>query len=223
MTQQISGRPAARLSTLLALAIVCLGLGACQRAYYGTMEAFGVHKREILVDRVESARGDQTEAKEEFQTALQKFSDVVNFQGGNLEAKYEELKSQLDRCENKASNLRSRIKSIESVAEALFREWETELEEYASADLRRRSEESLRDTSARYDKLVSAMYRAERKMEPVLAAFRDQVLYLKHNLNAQAIASLQGEVVTLESNVAELIAEMERAIAEADSFIQNMG
>ncbi|MFG0252702.1 MAG: DUF2959 domain-containing protein [Phycisphaerales bacterium JB038] len=213
----------ARLAALVALSILCLGLGACQRAYYGTMEAFGVHKREILVDRVESAREDQTEAKEEFQTALEKFSAVVNFQGGDLEAKYVELKGQLDRCDSKAGALRSRIKSIEGVAQALFREWENELEQYSSPELRRKSEASLRDTRARYDKLVSAMYRAEGKMEPVLAAFRDQVLYLKHNLNAQAIASLQGEVVTLESNVAELIAEMERAIAEADAFIQNMG
>lgn len=59
-------------------------------------------------------------------------------------------------------------------------------------------------------------------MEPVLSSFRDHVLYLKHNLNAQAIASLQGELGGIESDVGRLIAEMERSIAEAQSFINDM-
>jgi hypothetical protein len=32
------------------------------------------------------------------------------------------------------------------------------------------------------------MLKAEQKIQPVLGAFRDQVLFLKHNLNANAIA-----------------------------------
>jgi hypothetical protein len=66
------------------------------------------------------------------------------------------------------------------------------------------------------------MKRAEKKIAPVLSAFRDQVLFLKHNLNAQAVASLQGELVSIESDVASLIREMEASINEADSFIQSL-
>jgi hypothetical protein len=66
------------------------------------------------------------------------------------------------------------------------------------------------------------MKRAERKIDPVLNAFRDQVLYLKHNLNAQAIASLQSELVSIESDVARLIQEMDASIREANSFIASM-
>ena len=36
----------------------------CSRAYYGAMEKVGVHKRDIMVDRVESARDAQQDAKE---------------------------------------------------------------------------------------------------------------------------------------------------------------
>ena len=66
------------------------------------------------------------------------------------------------------------------------------------------------------------MKRAERKIDPVLSAFQDQVLYLKHNLNAQAIASLQSELASIEIDVARLIKEMEASIKEADSFIRTM-
>lgn len=205
------------LSLLLAAATT-----GCQSAYYGTMEKFGVHKRDILVDRVEEARDDQEEAKEEFQTALDKFSSVVAFSGGDLRARYDELNAQLNRCDAKAEDVRERIASIERVAEALFEEWESELEEYSSPDLRRRSEETLDQTRGRYGLLIRAMRRAESKMEPVLVAFNDQVLFLKHNLNAQAIASLQGEVSEIEDDVAALIAEMNAAIAEANAFIDGM-
>ena len=59
-------------------------------------------------------------------------------------------------------------------------------------------------------------------MDPVLSAFQDQVLYLKHNLNAQAIVSLQGELVSIETDVAGLIKEMEASIKEADTFINSI-
>lgn len=66
------------------------------------------------------------------------------------------------------------------------------------------------------------MERAESRIQPVLTAMNDQVLFLKHNLNAQAVASLQNELVTVETDVATLIREMETAIAEADTFISAM-
>ncbi len=191
----------------------------CQKAYYGTMEKFGVHKRDILVDRVEDARDSQTEAKDQFQDALERFSSLVNFQGGDLEAKYIELKSVLDKSESKADAVRQRIAAVEDVAEALFEEWESELKLYSSDNLRRSSEQKLTRTRQSYAKLIAAMKRAESKIDPVLVPLRDQVLFLKHNLNARAIASLQEEFVSIEGDIAALIQEMEAAIAEADSFI----
>jgi len=202
--------------------IAAVMLVGCSSMYYSTLETFGVHKRDVLVDRVEEARDDQEEAKEDFRTALEKFAEVVNVQGGDLEAKYKELNNEYERCERGAQRVSNRIESIEDVAEALFAEWETELTQYTSSDLRAASERQLDDTRDRYRQLIGAMKRAESKMKPVLAAFHDRVLFLKHNLNAQAIASLQGEVVSLEQDVAQLIRDMEASIAEANAFIDSM-
>ena len=68
----------------------------------------------------------------------------------------------------------------------------------------------------------AAMRRAERAMSPVLSAFQDQVLVLKHNLNARAIGSLRNELGNIERDTASLIAEMQKAIDEANSFISSM-
>jgi hypothetical protein len=59
-------------------------------------------------------------------------------------------------------------------------------------------------------------------MDPVLKRFNDQVLYLKHNLNAQAIASLQTTAAGIDTDVSALIKDMEASIAEADDFIKQM-
>lgn len=203
------------------LVAALIAMAACSSAYYNTLEQFGVHKREILVDRVDDARDSQVEAKEQFETALEKFRSVVNFDGGNLEKVYNGLSRELERSEDKAAEVSERIDSIEDVAKALFREWEQELGQFSSASLRQQSERQLRETRARYDDMITVMRRAEARIQPVLSPFRDQVLFLKHNLNAQAIASLQGEVGVIEADVASLIADLERAIAAADDFIQN--
>ncbi len=199
-----------------------LMLTGCQSAYYKTMEKFGIHKRDLLVSRVEDARDSQQAAKEQFRSALERFSEVLQFEGGDLEKKYKQLDAEYKGSEEKAAAVRSRIASVEDVAGALFKEWEAELNQYSNESLRRASQQKLVETQRRYDQLIGAMKRAESKIEPVLTAFRDQVLFLKHNLNARAIASLQSELVTVESDVASLIREMEASIGEADAFIQAM-
>ncbi len=211
------------LARKITLLVPALLLAACSTAYYNTLEQFGVHKREILVDRVAEARESQVEAKEQFESALEQFRSVVAFDGGELEKVYNQLNRELERSENKAAEVTDRIDAIENVAKALFREWESELEQYSSAELRRQSEQQLRQTRDRYEAMLVIMRRAEARIQPVLDPFRDQVLWLKHNLNAQAIASLQGEVAVIEADVASLIADLERAIAAADEFVRNTG
>ncbi|MDR4508186.1 MAG: DUF2959 domain-containing protein [Candidatus Brocadiaceae bacterium] len=202
--------------------IVLLIFSGCQTTYYKTMEKLGYHKRDILVNRVADARDSQEVAKEQFKSALDKYSSVVNFEGGSLEENYTALNAEYEKSTNKALLVSERIKSVENVAKSLFDEWETELEQYTSSRLRQSSQEKLTQTREQYGHLMDAMKRAERKIDPVLSAFRDQVLYLKHNLNAQAIASLQGELVMVEEDVASLIREMEVSIDEADLFIRSM-
>ncbi len=199
-----------------------LFLGSCSRVYYDAMEHIGIHKRDILVDRIEEAKNTQKEAKEEFVSALERFSSLTGFHGGDLEKKYEELKDQLDRMEEKADEVHERIDAVDDVAQALFREWEDELHLYNSQQLRRASERKLSETKKRYSRLIKAMRTAEAKMEPVLIPLRDQVLFLKHNLNARAIASLRTELDRIETDISDLIKEMEISIREADIFIKSL-
>jgi len=200
--------------------LACIvSLTGCSSAYYGTLEKVGIHKRDLMVDRVEDARDAQEEAKEQFQSALEQFTSVVTVKGGDLEKKYIQLNDAYEASEKKAEVVHDRIEKVEDVSEALFDEWEDELALYSSPRLREDSRKKLEQTRSDYKRLIKAMKRAEKKIQPVLVAFRDQVLYLKHNLNAQAISSLKNELVSIEDNVAGLVSEMEASIREAEQFL----
>ena len=197
-------------------------LAGCESAYYNTMEQFGVHKRDILVDRVEEAAESQEEAKEEFANALEQFSSVVAIEPSRLKSAYDKLSASFEDAEAQAEEVSERIDAVEDVSGALFEEWESEIDLISNTRLKSSSRRQLRDSKARYGELMASMRRAESRMAPVLTAFRDQVLYLKHNLNAQAISSLKSELTDIESDVGRLIREMEASIAESQAFIAEM-
>jgi len=199
-----------RISTATAL-VAALALAGCQSAYYAAWEKVGYAKRDILASRVESARDSQQEAKEEITDALTAFGKVVSYEGGDLQSQYERLSDQLEDSEEAAADVKQRVRDVESVGEALFKEWKSELAKYSSAK-----------TRARYDEMIRAMKRAEARLDPALQPMRDQVLFLKHNLNARAVAGLKGEVAKVDAQVNQLIAELNRSIAEANRFISDL-
>jgi len=182
----------------------------------------GIPKRDVMVHRVEKARDTQEETKEQFKSALDQFTAVANFKGGDLEANYNKLNSEYEASVDKANEVKKRISDIEDVSEALFKEWENEVTQYSNVSLKRSSQNKLNATKAQYRQLIAAMKNAESKIEPILVVFKDQVMFIKHNLNAQAISSLKGELGSIKSDVSTLVTAMEKSINEANAFIKKM-
>ena len=196
--------------------------GGCSTAYYGAMEKVGIHKRDILVDRVEDARDAQSEAQEQFKSALEQFGAAVRIENTDLKKAYDKLNAEYEDSEGAAKKVSQQIDKVESGADALFEEWEDELKLYKSADLRRASQRKLQSTKTRYREMLASMHRAEKSMAPVLRTFRDNVLFLKHNLNAQAIGSLRSEFSTLKGEIDGLIKDMNEAIETSNKFIADI-
>lgn len=205
-------------------AALCAALAscACQKTYYSVLEQVGVEKRELLARRVERAKESQQEAQEEFRDALEKFQAVTGHRGGELETRYDDLRAAYERSEEQAREVSERIDAVETVASDLIEEWEEELGQYEDRALRRRSEARLHETEAEVDRLLRVMHKAERRLEPVLEKLEDRVLFVKHNLNAAALAGLEREELELQRDVAGLVQEMRESIAEADRFIEQL-
>ena len=209
--------------TLIGLMLLAFTGGGCattRKAYYNAWEGLGYAKRERLVDNVKEARQEQVDAKKQFASALDQFKSVVNFQGGDLEAVYNKLNKAYQRADGQAVQVRDKITGVKRVATALFKEWGDEVGQMKDdPSLKRQSQELLDKTRDSYKEMISRMDSAAGTMDPVLQKFKNRVLFLKHNLNAQALASLKGTEIELGGDIERLIKEMEASIAEADAFI----
>ncbi|MDX2451668.1 DUF2959 family protein [Desulfosarcina sp.] len=211
---------AIRVAALMT-AIFLFALG-CQTTYYTVWEKMGKEKRHLLKDNVEQVREEQAEASEQFATVVERIKAMYGFDGGELEDVYEKLSEDYRACEERADAVRDRIDKVERIAADLFKEWESEITVIENVKLKSKSRASLQDTRSRFARLQRSMARAESSMDPVLNNLRDYVLYLKHNLNSQAVSSLRKEVADIETEVSSLIQDMNRSIKEADAFVKTM-
>lgn len=209
------------ITKLFLVVTISFFISSCSTAYYSAMEKIGKEKRHILVDNVEDVQESQTKAQEEFKDALTRIKELYAFDGGELETFYDNLKDSYDDCDSRAGQIEKRINDVEQVAKDLFKEWEAEITQINDTKLKNSSKRSLRDSKIKYQKLEKIMNQSTKGMYPVLAKLKDYVLYLKHNLNAKAVGSLGGEVVSIEKDVERLINDMNVSIKEADNFIKN--
>lgn len=208
-----------RFKTILLLAAL---LSGCSSLYYSAMEKIGKEKRDILVQRIVDGKKDQEAAKKQLKTTLEAFQELTGFEGGNLEKTYKKLNGEFQDAESRAKALSDRIQSIDQVGSDLFAEWQKEIDAMSDRKLKTNSASMLRSTRVNHQAYLKRMRQTEKKMLPVLQSFRDQVTYLKHNLNAKAIGSLKVTAAKMDGEVAVLITDIEGSLQEADKFIQTL-
>lgn len=211
-----TGKLAAR--AYLVVAFISL-LSGCATVKYEALEKVGIHKRDILVDRVRDAQTAQSDTKQQFVSAYDEFKSLVAAGESDLEARYERLSKTVKKSEQRAEDLDARISAVERVADDLFAEWQTELGEYTNQALKKASAENLETTRRRYESLRRQMRQAQSRVTPVLQILQDNALFLKHNLNASAVSGMGGEVARIETQIGKLITDMEKSIASAKEFV----
>jgi chromosome segregation ATPase len=207
-------RSAGLIAGLLAL--------ACSSTYYAAWEALGKEKRDLLRDDVQKVKRDQEKAATTFENALDQLRAMYDVDADDLEREYDKLKNEAEDANDRAEAVRDRIDSVNKIASDLFTEWESEIDEISSPNLRSKSRKKLTTTRQRYGELERTLRRSEAKMDPVLTQLNDQVLYLKHNLNAAAVGGLSAEVGAIEADIEDLIQDMRESIAEAEQFLAGL-
>jgi chromosome segregation ATPase len=190
--------------------------------YYATMEKFGVEKRDLLKSAVEEARDSQDEAATQFKDALTRLREMYAVNGGALESNYDKLKGEYESAEKSAEAVRKRIKEMDQIANDLFAEWEKEISQFTNETYASNSRRQLNETRTKYQQLATSLKSAEASMTPVLGQLKEQVLYLKHNLNAAAIGALRGEAANIQTEITRLLDQMNSSIRQADEFIKSL-
>lgn len=207
---------------LIVLGVVIAALAGCTSSYYKAMKTFGKEKRDILVSRVKDSKKDQQQAKDQIKTTMESFQALTGFQGGALEKNYKKLNGEYEKAADCAQKLHNRIDSIDQVSGDLFKEWQKEIDGMQDKKLKAQSAVMLRQSRLSEAGYVKSMRQTEARMTPVIAAFHDQVTFLKHNLNARAIGSLKGTSAKMSTDVDVLMISLDGSMAQADSLIASL-
>jgi hypothetical protein len=195
---------------------------AVDKVKYSAWETVGVEKRDLFKSQLRDVKDDQEDTQESFKDALTKLKEVYAFDGGNLEREYNKLNSSYENALSDADSVKKSIDKLNTIANDLFDEWREEIKSISTASYREKSREQLNETKSKYMLLHKNLVASEKRIGPVLGKLKDQVLYLKHNLNAQAISGLKAEGVRIESDIQKLMKDMEASSREADEFIKTL-
>ncbi|MEA2260674.1 MAG: hypothetical protein QOJ51_3499 [Acidobacteriaceae bacterium] len=211
-----------RRTAFIPLIVLILLFTGCKSTYYKTMRTLGKEKRDILVSRIKDAKKDQDQTKKQLQTTMESFQALTGFKGGSLEKSYKRLNSDYESAASQAGKLHDKIQSIDQVSNDLFKEWQGEINDMDNVKLKSQDLVMLRNAKTRQATYMRAMRSTEDRIAPVLKAFQDQVLFLKHNLNSRAIGSLKTTSSVLQSDVAGLIKSIDASSQEADKLITSL-
>ena len=204
------------------LAMVYVMLAGCTATYVAAWKQLGWESRDLLVDQVGDTRSRQEAAKEQFTSALDQFKATYSFDGGDLEAAYNKLQKDYDRCVAQADDFRDEIGGVKRLGNAFFNEWQKDIDSVTDESTKQIVIQQRDATKTSFDQMVAKMDESADKMDPVLEAFQNRVILLKSSLNAQALASLESNADELVDGIEALIVEMNASIAEADEFIAAM-
>ncbi len=203
----------------LLLILIAITLQGCSQMYYSTWEMLGKQKRDLLRDNVENLADDQKEVHEEVADALTRLRSLYGSPNDKLVSVYDDLRSDYDDAKSKAEALHARVEKVDEIANDLFEEWNDEISKLRTPKYKADSRSKLNQTKDRYSKLHASMLKSERSLKPVLAALEEQVIYLKHNLNAQALGSIKNEVNAIESEIKTLSTSLQASIEQSKAFI----
>lgn len=195
---------------------------AVRNVEYSAYEMVGVQKRDLLKTRLVDVRDDQVKASEEFQDALQRLRSAYGSSGSDLEKQYDSLKSSYDRSQSRADDVHRSVDKVETVANDLFDEWKKEIGQLENENFKAKSRESLAATKTRFAGLLKSLKSDESKMKSILRKLNDHVLFMKHNLNAQALDTLKKESTRIQGEIDQLKKDMDKSIQASQKFIDQL-
>lgn len=194
----------------------------CSTVYYKAWEKLGYEKRDLLYSRAEAAKDAQESTTVQFRDALTRLKETYPIQTTELAKTYERVNKSYEQSKSSSERLKSRIDSLHSVARDLFEEWKKEADTIETSSLRTQSIRQLEETKRRYNIMRGELLASYDRTGPVLRKFRDYVLFLKHNLNAQSLSSLAGESERIQKDIESLLDQMDRSIMETEQFLRTL-
>ncbi|MCK6460067.1 MAG: DUF2959 domain-containing protein [Planctomycetes bacterium] len=206
----------------VAAALVLAGLPACSMVNDLIKGKTGPADVDDLVAAVENVHKELDASKGAMLAAVQELQTVTapDFSGDAVKA-YEKLVDTVENSEDQADELRNRIEKMQAEAVPVFDQWTKDLEAYSNPEMRQRSQARLSAARERYDAVVAAVEPVLVEYEAINQSFRDHVLFLKHDMNPAALATIQDDVRRIAKDAASLDGRFNSGRAAAMAYVES--
>lgn len=201
--------------------LCCVLLVSCQSTDPETGDKVGYPDLDPLLDRVGESRDALKTAVAQFQSAREQLSQYVGAPG-DLQATYAGTVSEYDAAVEDSVAVRSAIANVDQAADAVFEEWQVEVNVYTDARIKAVNQAKLGQTWQNYEGMLKVLRHSEAKLDPVLKALSENVTYLQDNLNVGAVASRAAKFAVIDKDLEALIRSMNTAIDSSDAFISSV-
>lgn len=175
-----------------------------------------------LSERIEEVHVATEVSKERMNAAVEALRSMTSsdFRGDALVA-HAELTRSIESSEEQAETLRDHVTEMKDTASELFERWAQDLEGFTNAEMRQSSQKRLEDTRTRYQTIVAAVDPALWSLDAVNRDLRDHALFLGHDFNKSAVASVRPGVEALGKQRTELDGRLALAMNAAHDYLES--
>jgi hypothetical protein len=175
------------------------------------------------VERLVKASGDTVKAIGETKVQLMKTMEVYNSlfadEATDRRKIYNQIQKEMENTDRRRARISEEAAKMNAEADTLFKGWADSTAAIENPDLRERSEERLNATRASYGEIGTVGQKAADLYAPFMKALQDQITYLGHDLNPEAVASLKPDAEKLNERSDKLIQSIDDTIATANKNI----
>lgn len=213
MADPTTVRPFASVLCALALAAGCAG---------PSERSESVEQVDELLTRIERVQAETAVAKDAVHAALDELCRIVSpgFQG-DAAAEFAKFIAASERSEEQGETLRDVTEPMQEAASDVFQRWTKDMEAFGNSRLRQRSQTRLDETRTRFQGIVGATQAAQISLDAFHDDMRDLALFLRHDLNSAAVASIRTDVRALNEQIRDVDTRFDATVAAARAYVES--
>jgi hypothetical protein len=188
----------------------------------GSAQDEGVKQVEQLIKKANAGVESINDTKLQLQKTMEAYNAVLAPDVKDRRDAYKKLQKEVATTEKKRAMVSTRNGEMNVEAGRLFKNWEGSTAAIQDPELRQRSQQRLGQAKARYSEIETNGQGAARLYTPFMKALQDQVTYLGHDLNPEAVATLKPEADKLNAQAKELYSAIDKTTAAANNNISQL-
>jgi hypothetical protein len=162
------------------------------------------------------------QTRAQLEKAVATYNSIVDMTAKDMKGAYKDLGKEVEESEKKLNDGRPKVDEMNAEAESYFAAWKTSAEAISDPDLRKRSEQRLADSRARFDKIAAAGRGARESFDTLMKDVKDQHAFLGHDLNPGAIASLKPNAAKFNARAAAVFEKIDGVTRMYDEYMASM-